>query len=280
MNDVQVQLAAAAEALGSSSQTPRLDAELLMAHAMGCSREDLLLGNASDRCPDGFAALVERRLAHEPLAYIIGTRDFWTISLSVGPGVLIPRPDSETLIESAVDHFGKEGPKRVLDLGTGSGALLLAGLAEWPRATGLGVDRSRAALAIAQANAAKLGMAERAVFQIGDWARGIDGQFDLILCNPPYVETGADLSPDVLNEPHVALFAGVDGLDDYRQIIPQLPALIAPGGLIALEIGYTQREAVTALFAAAGVATLCRQDLGGRDRAILHFALGFSSQPA
>ena len=126
-------------------------------------------------------------------------------------------------------------------------------------------------------NAADLGLADRATFQQGDWALGVTGQFDLILCNPPYVETTANLSPDVLNEPHSALFAGADGLDDYRLIIPQLAALIAPHGLIAMEIGHTQAQAVSAVFAESGMATSCRKDLGGRDRAILHFALGFTS---
>jgi release factor glutamine methyltransferase len=276
----RIALLEATRHLSKVSDTPRLDAELLMAHALGCSREAMLLTRLDEACPDAFAALIERRVSHEPLAYITGTRDFWTISLKVTPDVLIPRPDSETLIDAAVSHFGTIGPKRVIDLGTGSGALLLAALAQWPEASGIGVDMSSAALAVAADNAAALGMADRAAFQTGDWASGIEANFDLVLCNPPYVETDAALAFEVMNEPHAALFAGADGLDDYRRLIPQLPALIAPGGLIAVEIGHTQREAVMALFAHAGMATTCRADLGGRDRVILHFALGFRSQPA
>lgn len=273
-------LTTSAKALATISDTPRLDAELLMGHALGVSRDELLMRHLDAAVPGGFAPLLARRLNHEPLAYITGTRDFWTISLSVAPGVLIPRPDSETLIEAAVDHFGSRAPKRVLDLGTGSGALLLAALAQWPDAHGLGIDASEKAIKQAEMNAADLGMADRARFQLGDWASHLTGQFDLTLCNPPYVETIATLSPEVMNEPHSALFAGADGLDDYRRIIPQLAALIAPQGLIAMEIGHMQGAAVSALFAQSGLATSCCKDLGGRDRAILHFALGFTEQLA
>jgi release factor glutamine methyltransferase len=255
------------------SDTARLDAELLMAHALGISRDALLVHQLDGLVPVGFDALLRRRIAHEPLAYITGTRDFWTITLGVAPGVLIPRPDSETLIEAAVAHFGATGPTRVLDLGTGSGALLLAALHHWPKATGLGIDISEAALAIAQKNAAAIAPG-RATMRIGDWATGIAERFDLILCNPPYVETDASLSLDVLREPHAALFSGADGLDDYRRIIPQLATRIAPHGLIAMEIGYRQASAVQMLFAEQEMATSSVKDLGGRDRAILHFALG------
>lgn len=255
------------------SDTARLDAELLMAHALGVSRDTLLMQHLDGYIPVGFDALLQRRITHEPLAYITGTRDFWTITLGVAPGVLIPRPDSETLIEAAVAHFGATGPTRVLDLGTGSGALLLAALHHWPKATGLGIDASEAALEIARKNAAAIAPG-RAIMRIGDWATGIAERFDLILCNPPYVETDASLSPDVLREPHAALFSGADGLDDYRRIIPQLAARIAPHGLIAMEIGYRQASAVQMLFAEQKMATSSVKDLGGRDRAILHFALG------
>lgn len=263
-------LRAAAARLGAVSDTPRLDAELLLAHALGVSREDLLLGRAGGEVPDGFAALVERRLAGEPIAYILGKRDFWTISLAVAPGVLIPRPDSETLIEAAVAHFGKTGPRTVLDLGTGPGTLLLAALDEWPDATGLGIDASPTALTVARGNAEMLGMAARARFVEGNWAAGIDTPFDLILCNPPYIGTDELLPRDVEeHEPHEALFAGPDGLNDYRILSRQIPALIAPGGLAAIEIGGSQRLQVMALFEDPGFVVSCRQDIGGRDRAII-----------
>jgi release factor glutamine methyltransferase len=247
-----------------------LDAELLMAHALGIEREALLLGGLDRPVPDQFEALVGRRIAGEPLAYIAGHRDFWTIRLAVAPGVLIPRPDSETLIEAAVAHFaGTPGPRRVLDLGTGSGALLLAALAEWPEATGVGIDRSPEALAIAQTNAETLGMAHRAEMIEGGWA-GTGEAFDLILCNPPYIATGAPLPRDVADhEPHSALFAGTDGLDDYRALAPLLPTHLAPGGVACIEIGATQGEPVASLMASQGLAVHIRHDLAGHDRCIV-----------
>ena len=183
---VRAALAEGARSLASFSDTPRLDAELLMAHALGISRDDLLLKHLDAAAPEAFASLIERRLAHEPVAYLIGTRAFWTIALRVGPGVLVPRPDSETLIEAAVAHFAGRAPASILDLGTGPGTLLLAALAEWPGARGLGIDASAEALVYARRNAGDLGMADRAAFAHGDWAEGIDGRFDLILANPPY----------------------------------------------------------------------------------------------
>jgi release factor glutamine methyltransferase len=268
--DVAAAIRSAAARLSGVGDTPRLDAELLMAHAMGISREALLLGRLQDSAPQDFADLLDRRLRHEPLAYITGSRDFWTISLHVAPGVLIPRPDSETLIEAAIDHFGANRPKRVLDLGTGSGALLLAALTEWPDASGIGIDRSAAALAIASANADRLGLATRAVFRPGDWGDGVDEAFDLLLCNPPYVESMAQLSPDVAgHEPAEALYAGVDGLDDYRRLAPQIGRLIRPGGIAAIEIGADQAAAVQQLLVEQGLGCAVRHDLAGRDRCIV-----------
>ncbi|WP_411197637.1 peptide chain release factor N(5)-glutamine methyltransferase [Sphingomonas sp. C3-2] len=263
-------LRAAAEQLALVSDTPRLDAEILLAHALGISRQDLLLGRGGEAVPPAFDAFVQRRAAGEPIAYIVGARDFWSITLKVAPGVLIPRPDSETLIEAAVAHFGRKGPGRVLDLGTGPGTLLLAALAEWPEATGLGIDASDTALALARENAEALGLSERAEFRKGDWAVGLDGPFDLILCNPPYIGVHEEVGLDVgAFEPPEALFAGEDGLDDYRVLANQIPPLLAPEGLAAIEIGHAQRLAVSALFAQPDLALECRQDLGGHDRAIL-----------
>jgi release factor glutamine methyltransferase len=241
-----------------------------MAHALGTEREALLLSGLTAKAPAAFEALVARREAGEPVAYITGRRAFWTIELDVGRGVLIPRPETETLIEAALEHFGSTGPKRILDLGTGPGTLLLSALAEWPSATGLGVDRSEEALAIASRNAERLGLADRAAFTPGDWADGLSERFDLILCNPPYVEKGASLPRDVADwEPHEALFAGPDGLEHYARLAPEIPRLLAPGGIACFEMGAGQSEAVSALFAARGLAVSARADLAGIPRCLV-----------
>lgn len=258
----------AANRLSSISDSPRLDAELLMAHALGIGRDRLLLDPPACEASAAFTAMVERRMSHEPVAYIVGHREFWTIDLQVGPGVLIPRPDSETLIEAAIGHFGTRAPRRILDLGVGSGALLLAALAQWPEASGLGVDMSDAALAIAGANARRLGMAGRARIERGNWDAASTGDFDLILCNPPYVETGAAVPPDVADyEPASALYAGEDGLDEYRRIAPLLR--LPPGGVGCIEIGATQADAVRGLFDAQGLVTRVKTDLARRDRCVI-----------
>ena len=217
-----------------------------------------------------FDSFIARRMRHEPVAYITGTRGFWTIDLDVAPGVLIPRPDSETLIEAAVAHFtGTAGPQRVLDLGTGSGALLLAALDQWPHATGIGVDASPDALNIAQRNAARIAPG-RAEMILGNWAEDITQRFDLVLCNPPYVEDDAVLERQVRDwEPHAALFGGAHGLDAYRMLAPQIARTIAPGGVACIEIGWTQADAVGALLAAQGLRVTVRNDLGGRDRCLI-----------
>ena len=270
MTDVSAALRDAAQRLAAVSDTPRLDAELLMAHALGVERQVVLLDPSRFVVPADFASLIARRMQHEPVAYIVGSRDFWTIRLAVAPGMLIPRPDSETLIEAAVEYFRADGPRRILDLGSGPGTLLLAVLAEWPEAHGLGIDESEKAVDWAERNADDLEMGERARFRVGDWAAGLDGQFDLILCNPPYIADSEALMPDVADhEPPGALFAGAEGLDDYRRIIPDLPPLLAPGGLAVLEIGHTQHMLVRELAETEGFRVACRQDLGGRDRALL-----------
>ena len=268
--DLRSALAAAASRLAPHSDTPRLDAEILMAHALGVEREALLLSSKDDEAPAAFEAFLARREAGEPVAYITGRRGFWTIELEVGPGVLVPRPDSETLIEAALSHFGASGPKRLLDLGTGPGTLLLASLDQWPEATGLGVDASPAALDYARRNADRLGLAGRALFRQGDWGEGIEEAFDLVLCNPPYVESGADLPRDVAEwEPHEALFAAADGLSEYRRVAPEIPRLLAPGGLACLELGAGLRDAVAALFDGSGLTLSSRRDLRNIERCLL-----------
>lgn len=263
-------LTAATQRLAPVSDTPRLDAELLLAHALGISRDALLLGPSDRTVPASFQALVDRRVTGEPVAYLTGRAAFWTVELGVGPGVLVPRADSETLIEVAVAHFGSgAGPRTILDLGTGPGTLLLAALAQWPEASGLGIDASPVALGHARRNAEELGMAGRARFAPGDWAAGIGDRFDLVLCNPPYVATGDALGAGVAeHEPHEALFAGIDGLDAYRRLAPETGRLLAPGGLALFEIGSGQGDAVAALFAAHGHAVTLHRDLAGHSRCV------------
>lgn len=271
MNPIDRALHEAVRRLPDCTDTPRLDAELLLAHAFGIERDELILHPPARPVPPSFPELVERRCAGEPVAYIVGRRAFWNIELEVGPGALIPRPDSETLIAAACEHFARgDGPERILDLGTGPGTLLLAALDQWPRATGLGIDASDAALAYARRNAERLGLAPRAHFRRGNWATAVTERFDLLLCNPPYVAQGAELGPGVAeHEPAEALFAGPDGLDDYRKLAPEVGRLLAPGGLAAIEIGYDQGSRAAALFEAEGLKPDIAKDLGGRSRALL-----------
>ena len=257
--------------LSKTSDTPRLDAELLMAEALHIDRDRLILSPPDRDVPKRFHSMVKRRLKGEPVAYITGRRAFWNIDLHVGPGVLVPRPDSEVLIASAIEHFEANGaPQRVLDLGTGPGTLLLAALDIWPGATGVGIDVSRRALSYASANARRLGFEKRLKFKIGNWATGIDESFDLILCNPPYVAEGAELGPGVREyEPDEALFAGEKGLDAYAELAPQLPRLLNEKGLAAVEIGHDQAKAVPPLLARDGLKPRVVNDFADRPRAVL-----------
>jgi release factor glutamine methyltransferase len=264
-------LADAARELSESSDTSRLDAELLMAEALHIDRDRLILAPPDRAVPKRFWTMVKRRSNGEPIAYITGRRAFWDIDLHVGPGVLVPRPDSEVLIASAMEHFGGTSePKRILDLGTGPGTLLLAALDIWPEATGLGVDVSRRAMSYAAANARRLGFEPRVKLQLGNWAEGIEERFDLILCNPPYIADDAELGPGVREyEPDEALFAGAQGLDAYRVLAPQLPQLLNDGGLAAVEIGPDQAQPVEALLARDGLRAKVVNDLADRPRAVL-----------
>lgn len=263
---------AAAERLAVGSDTARLDAELLMAHALGVSRSDMLLRAMRDPVPQAFGALIDRRAAHEPVAYIVGRAEFYGLTITVTPDTLIPRGDSETVIDAALEVAGDAG--RALDLGTGSGALLLTLLAHRPGWHGVGVDESAGALRVASANSAALGLVGISAWQQGDWhaadwADGL-GTFDLILCNPPYVEADAALEPQVReHEPHTALFAGPEGLDDYRVLVPQLGKLLSAGGVAIFEIGAGQADAVGAIAAVAGFTIELRRDLAGRPRALI-----------
>ena len=265
-------LRSAAAALTPTSDTPRLDAEWLMAAALGVTRSDLLLRHLRGPAPASFAGMMERRRACEPMAYILGEQDFFGLTLRVTSDVLIPRGDSEVLVTAALASW--PGARSVLDCGTGSGALLLAVLAHLPDARGVGVDCSAAALAVAADNAERLGLAPRARIVAADWreqgwARDLGAPFDLILANPPYVEDDALLARDVRDhEPAGALFAGPEGLDDYRLLIPQLPRLLALGGIAVVEIGHAQAAAVSALAEAAGLAACLHRDLADRPRVL------------
>jgi release factor glutamine methyltransferase len=243
----------------------------LMAEALHIDRDKLLLSPPDRNVPKRFWDMVERRRSGEPVAYITGRRAFWNIELHVGPGVLVPRPDSEVLIASAIEHFeGTPGPQSVLDLGTGPGTLLLAALDIWPAAKGVGVDVSRHALSYAAANARRLGVEQRVRFKLGNWGEGIGETFDLILCNPPYVGEDADLGPGVREfEPDEALFAGKEGLDAYRTIAPQLPRLLNEGGIAAVEIAHDQADMVPPLLARDGVESRVARDLADLPRAVL-----------
>ena len=264
-------LADATRQLTQTSDTARLDSELLMAEALHIDRDKLILSPPDRKVPERFWTMIERRKAGEPVAYITGRRAFWNIELHVGPGVLIPRPDSEVLIASAIEHFdGTDGPTRILDLGTGPGTLLLAALDVWPKAKGIGVEVSRQALSYASANARRLGFEPRIQWKLGNWAEGIAERFDLILCNPPYVAEGAELGPGVREyEPDEALFAGTEGLDAYRALAPQLPRLLENDGLAAVEIGHDQGDSVRELLARDGLQDRVMDDLAGRPRALL-----------
>ena len=256
---------------------PRREARLLLAHVTGLDGAAFLNRLGDPHPTPGFDAprfdtLVARRAAREPLAFILGHQPFWTLDLLVSPATLIPRADSETLVEAAVDAFPSRDAGRVLDLGTGTGCLLLAALAEFPPAWGVGVDRSEPAARLAAANARRNGLADRAAFACADWAAPLAGRFDLVLSNPPYIETAAipGLMPEVSrHEPGSALDGGPDGLGAYRTLLSALPGLLAPGGLAVFELGAGQAEAVAELARAAGLRPgPPRADLSGTARAL------------
>jgi release factor glutamine methyltransferase len=207
---------------------------MLLAHALGVPPAHLIEAPMRAVPTGSFEALIARRAAREPLALIVGHREFWSLDFAASPDTLVPRADSETLIEAALAEFpARDAALRMLDLGTGTGCLLLAGLHEFPAAFGVGVDRLPAVAALARRNAASLGLAGRAAFVCADWAAPLAGRFDLVLCNPPYIPAAevATLMPEVaLHEPASALDGGSDGLDSYRAVIPRLPGLLAPGG--------------------------------------------------
>ncbi len=266
-------LTAAAAILDAAGvEAPRREARLLLAHAAGLDGAGLLRDLHTDAPAPGFERMVERRAAREPLAFITGHQPFWTLDLLVTPDTLIPRADSEALIEAALAAFPTRSARRVLDLGTGTGCLLLAALSEFPAAFGVGVDRVPGAAALARRNAGRTGLAGRSAFLCGDWSAAIGGRFDLVLANPPYVEAAAiaGLMPEVASfEPGSALDGGADGLAAYRAITAALPGLLEGEGVAILEVGAGQRAAVAKLARAAGLRPgAARLDLSGVERAL------------
>jgi len=259
----------------------RFEARLLLSRAAGLTIEQLI-ARGPDAAPAAVATLLReltaRRVRREPMAYILGEREFWGLPFTVSPAVLIPRPDSETVIETVLDFLPDRSRKlRILDLGLGSGCLLLTLLREYPQATGVGIDASEAALAVARANAETLGVASRARLLAADWRQegwtsSLEGPFDLLVSNPPYIESAAveGLMPEVsAHEPRLALDGGADGLAAYRIIAAAAPRLVAAGGWAVVEGGEGQAADIAALFAAAGFSPRSpRQDLGGVDRVV------------
>jgi len=263
-------------------ETAELDARLLLCHEAGLTHEGFVARAHEPLAPEvaaRFRAALERRVGREPVSRIAGTREFYGRSFLVDEGVLDPRPDTETLIDAALDLVEKTGrrgkPLRLLDLGTGTGCILLTLLAELPHARGLGTDLSREALRVTEANAQRLGVADRASFLVSDWCEAISGEFDLILSNPPYVASGeiGALAPEVaLHDPHLALDGGPDGLEAYRQIAAAAARLLAPKGRILVEIGASQADAVASLLREAGFLVEkdgLHLDLAGRPRVVV-----------
>ncbi|AWN52002.1 peptide chain release factor N(5)-glutamine methyltransferase [Methylobacterium sp. 17Sr1-1] len=269
---------AADELAARGIETAALDARILVEEALGVTATDLALRGGEPVGPEGaerLGASLARRAAGEPVARIIGAWEFWGLPFWLSPETLVPRPDTETLVEAALS-LRLDGPHRIVDLGTGTGCILVALLTEWPRAIGLGIDRSVGALRTARANAARNGVAERAAFAAGDWAAALEGPFDLVVANPPYIASDviAGLSGEVRDhDPRLALDGGPDGLDAYRTILAQVPRLLRPGGHLLVEIGYDQEEPLRQLAAAHGLSPQVRRDLAGHPRVVVMTAM-------
>lgn len=259
---------------------PSLDARLLIAHALGLDRAALVTQEDRPLAEGDIAAadtLIDRRVRREPVGRILGQREFWGLPFLLNDATLEPRPDSETLIETALTLYkNKPAPQSLLDLGTGTGCLLLSLLHEWKEAQGVGIDISPRAIRQAQENARALNLDERASFRIGNWLHELNGTFDLILSNPPYIPTRdiPHLQPEVrLFDPSAALDGGPEGLDPYKLMIPKLPPFLKDGGALLFEVGDGQAEAVCSLLRAEGFENIAvRKDLGGLARCVYGFS--------
>jgi release factor glutamine methyltransferase len=268
---------AAALLAGAGIETPKRDARVLLCEAADIDRAALLRdpdARLGDEAAARLRGFVERRLQREPVSRILGRREFWGLTLRITPDVLDPRADTETLVAAAIEALGdrRDDKLRILDLGTGSGALLCACLSEFPRAFGVGVDFSEAACRIARENLAACGLAGRGAVLRGHWGAALAGGFDLVVSNPPYIASGAiaTLAPEVRDhDPRPALDGGRDGLAAYRAIAADLSRLSAPHGLAVLEIGHDQAESAAACFRQAGWAILLKRDLENQPRALI-----------
>jgi release factor glutamine methyltransferase len=257
-------------------ESPGLEARLLVSAAFDTTSEQIVAWPERAVAVEGTArldALMHRRLKREPMSHILGRREFWSLDFIVTQDVLTPRPDSETLVAAVLDQIDDRGRAlSVLDLGTGTGCLLLALLSELPQARGIGIDASEAALDVARRNAEASRLASRTDFRHGNWTQGIDGRFDIIVSNPPYIATGdlAGLPAEVRCEPVLALDGGIDGLAAYRALAPDLRRVLAPGGIVAVEIGFAQASDVEGILVRAGLEPCARHaDLNGIIRCIL-----------
>lgn len=256
---------------------PRRDARLLLAAALGVRADRILAWPERLLGPDEVAraeALVGRRAAREPVSRILGVREFWSLTFALSPATLDPRPESETLVEAVLARIAdREAAIGILDLGTGTGCLVLAILSELRAAWGMGVDLSEDALAVARTNADRLGLAERARFACVDWAEGLTGAWQVIVSNPPYIKEDEfeTLAPEVRRyDPRPALVSGPDGLEALRTIVPQAARLLAPGGMLALEVGPDQADRMDGLLISAGLVPADRvRDLNGVERCLL-----------
>ncbi len=257
-------------------EAPRREARLILAHVLNADLAHLI-GHGEEPIGSGdwvgYLERLERRARREPLSRILGRREFWGLPFRLGPDTLDPRPDSETIVEAVLKRFPeRDRPLRILDLGTGSGCLLISLLVERPRATGVGIDRSFAAATVAAGNAAHLNVAGRSLFCVADWMEALAGAFDVIVANPPYVRTDelGGLAPEVaVHEPRLALDGGKDGLNCYRAIAPDLLSALALNGLVFIEHGEGQAGAVESLLRRAGLSRFERlTDLSGRERCL------------